>query len=147
MFEKIMVAFDGSEPSRRALTAGIQLAARFERPLWAITVVEGIPDYVMASAYAPVDSTVVDQLARQRETYTEGLLAEAIEIARASGVELITEAVAGAEIDSIVDAVVAHGCDLLVVGLRHHPGLLDRLVSKTASTLTERAPCSVLGVR
>jgi nucleotide-binding universal stress UspA family protein len=68
-------------------------------------------------------------------------------MASAAGVEMVAEWVAGDEITSIVDAVLTHHCDLLIVGLRRHPGLLDRLISKTAQTLTERAPCSVLGVR
>jgi len=147
MFERILVAYDGSEPSLRALKAGVELAAKFGQPLRAITVVESVPNYVTAGAYAPIDPAVIQQIEDQQKGYTMRLLTEATEIASAAGVDLTTEAVAGDEVELIVDAVIRHRADLLVVGLRHHPGLMDRLVSHTVHNIAEKAPCSVLGVR
>ena len=45
MFQKILVAYDGSEGSRRALLAGIELAKRLSADLCTISVIEHLPHY------------------------------------------------------------------------------------------------------
>ena len=147
MIQNPIVAFDGSEPSLRALRAGLDLASCMKLPLRLITVIEGLPSYITAEACGGADATVIQELSLQQSDYGDRLLAEAQELAKTAGVELVGEAVAGDEIETIVAAVQRHRCDLLIVGLRHHPGLVDRLISRTTQTLTERSPCSVLSVR
>lgn len=147
MFCRLIVAFDGSEPSRRALKAGAELAAKLGKPLFTVTVIEGVPDYITASAYAPIDGTVIEAITEQQNAYIRQLLDEVRSVAAEAGADVTAEAVVGREVDAIIDAVRAHECDLLVVGLRAHPGLVDRLTARTTASLTERAPCSILGVR
>ncbi len=147
MFNRLIVAFDGSEPSRRALAVGLELGKRLQMPVHTITVIEGIPEYVTAAAYEPIDPSVVQLLVDQRDAATTSLIDEVRRLGSEAGVEIVPEAVVADEVNGIVDAIRKHCCDLLIVGLRHHPGLIDRLTAHTTQSLTERAPCSVLGVR
>lgn len=141
------MAFDGSEPSRRALRIAAELASKLEVPIRTITVIEDFPAYVTTSQYGLIDSQTVEALEEQREAFTKELLAEVSEVGGEFGVLIEAEAQMGNAVDSIVDAVAKYGCGLLVMGLRRHPGLVERLTSHTARDLTERAPCSVLAVR
>lgn len=147
MFKRPIVAFDGSEPSLRALNAGIEFAALIGEPLRVVIVEEGLPPHIQLEALASTDARVVEDVERQSAAYVEGLVGQVETLASVAGVTAYPDAVAGNEVDAIVDAVRRHACDLLIVGLRHHPGLLERLVPQTARTLTERVSCSVLGVR
>lgn len=45
MYRKILVAYDGSEGSRRALSAGIELAKGLKADLYTISVMEHLPHY------------------------------------------------------------------------------------------------------
>jgi len=147
VFERMMVAIDGSERSRRALKAGIGLASRLNNKLHTITVIEGSPDYVVAGAYTPIDPALVGEMVVERESQHQGLVNEARLLAFNAGVAIQTEIVVGTAVESIVQAVKQHGCDLLIIGLNQHPGLIAALTSHTGYDVTERAPCSVLGIR
>lgn len=147
MFSRPLVAFDGSDPSRHALEKAIELAALLHVPLRLITVYEGLPDHIQVEAIATSDASVVEEVAQREDAAKAALLGDCHSRATSLGVELITETRTGDAVSAIVEAVDQHRCDLLIVGLRHHPGLIERLTSRTAQTLTERASCSVLGVR
>jgi nucleotide-binding universal stress UspA family protein len=110
-------------------------------------VIEGIRDIYGLEMAAHADSQTVEEVVKAEDATLQGLLASASELARASGVTLRAEQVDGDVVDGIIGAVNRNGADLLIVGLRHHAGLIERLFPQTAHTLTERAPCSVLGVR
>ena len=142
-----MAAFDGSDLSRRALIEAIDLSAKLDSPLFVLNVVERVRPELAAVTYAPSDEAVVEQAVAQSDLAVNALLQEAHERAAAAGITITTESVVGNEVDAIVDAVNRHRCDLLVVGLRRHPGLLERIAPGTGSSLTARAPCSILGVR
>lgn len=142
-----MAAFDGSGRSRRALKEAIDLAAKLDKPLFVLNVVEGMPHGLTAITYAPSDEAVVEQAIAQSDQAVNSLLQEAHALAAESGITITAEAVVGDEVEAIVEAVNRHGCDLLVVGLRRHPGLLERLAPSTGKSLSEKAPCSILGVR
>ena len=146
MYERLLVAFDGSQRSWRALREGIGLAARHKVELFAVTVLDRLPDYVVAEACAPVEVGVVGDMAAARNAELEALTAEAVNLALQDGVHLHAEVVAGRIVDSIVQAVRNHGCDLLIIGLSQHSGLISLLLSHTLFSVAEHAPCSVLAV-
>lgn len=142
-----MVAFDGSARSRRALQAGISLAGALGSKLYTITVTEGVPAYVEAGAFVPVSPDFVGELALEREARQQNLVDLAQRMAYDAGVEIHTDVVSGTTVESIIEAVNQRGCDLLILGLNRHPGLISKLTSHTAYDLAECASCSVLGVR
>lgn len=147
MFKNPIVAFDGSEPSRRALEAGIELAAALGVGLTVVVVEEGAAPTLQVEALAATDVRVVQEIAEAENDWRRRLVDQARALVEAANVSVMVETVSGDEVGAIADAVRRHACDLLIVGLRHHSGLLERLVPHTAQSLTERVPCSVLGVR
>lgn len=147
MFKHPIAAFDGSEPSLRALRMGVELATLARTPLRVVIVEEGVSGAMQVELLASADAAVVEAAAERDEEWRSRLLGQALTLGQAAGLSVVAEVIAGDEVTAIVEAVRRHGCDLLVVGLRHHPGLVERLVPQTAQSLTERVDCSVLGVR
>ncbi len=112
MFNKIVVAVDGSWYSREALPVAIEMAKKFDATLFVVHVAEH--DRGRAAAY------VIESPAEQTR-----LVAEAVKAAHDAGVkargELVDRA-AGHIASAIVDAATKEGADLIVMGSR---GLSD----------------------
>lgn len=146
-FNRIVVAYDGSEEARRALATAVDLSACLQAELISVTVQEDAPIAMREPMPLPVSPESATAEIERASRELDLLLLEAEEIAAAKGVCLTATRTTGDEVEGILDSVSVHDCDLLVLGMRHHSGIIDRLLSHTASTLAERAPCSVLGVR
>lgn len=139
MFEKILIANDGSEGAARALSAAIGVAARHGAALHMICV-EELPNFP-----ASVDEVVEDQLDAGHRY--EGVVARAAAQAKAQGVNLKTYVVAGHAVASICEFVQREGFDLLVVGYMGHSALYNRLIGGTTDRLVEHAPSNVLVIK
>ena len=74
------------------------------------------------------------------------MLERARGIAKASGVNLIVEVVAGHAAAAVVDRVKALNADL-VVGFMGHSALYERIIGGTTDRLVRLAPCPVLVVK
>jgi nucleotide-binding universal stress UspA family protein len=147
MFRRILVAFDGSEQSKRAFDRAIDLAACFNSELYGLTVFEDAPPSVSVPGYGPAESEEPVRSAEMADLDRMSYLDEAPARALAKGVRIELMSAEGEAADAIIAAVNDLKCDLLVFGLRRHRGLFDSLLSHTASTLEEQSPCSIVGVR
>jgi nucleotide-binding universal stress UspA family protein len=144
MFKRILVAYDESPESRRALLTGIHLAKSVNAELRAVSIQEKLPPY---SGYIDAEVPGGTALLRQQASeYYRKLQAEAQETARQAGLVLTTELVAGDEVEAIVECAQRTGSDLLVVGIHRHPLLLSRLWNHTAHDLSQRVASNILGV-
>mgnify|MGYP000002900647 CR=1 FL=1 len=141
MFERILVAFDGSPGSRRALQAAIQLAREYGAELWTISVEEHLPRY----------AATVSELDEEREAanaYFANLLAEARHVAEEHGLALHSIVRAGHNAaQTIVTVAREIGADLLVLGHSGHSGVWGTFLGTTTDKVSHHAPCSVLIVR
>jgi len=81
MFKKILIANDGSEGARKALTAAIQLATTCSAERHSISVEEDLPQYVATGGE-------FEEMKAQRNGFFEGLNAEAAAEAAAADVKL-----------------------------------------------------------
>ncbi|MGO8673836.1 MAG: universal stress protein [Capsulimonadaceae bacterium] len=149
MFNKLLVAYDGSPESRKALQAGIDMAKCTGASLSTITVEEGLPPYLTAVGPYGVysDVTMLEDITAQRGAYYAGLQKEAADFAREAGIELCCSLVTGSEVSSIVDHARHVHCDLLLVGYHAHSVLSDRFLGSTAHAISMAAPCSVMSVK
>ena len=112
MFSKILVAVDGSEYSRQAVPAAIEVAKKFEVGIFVLHVHEH--DLGRAAAY-PVES----------EDQAVQIVADAVEVIRAAGVSAEGEvrvAFMGQVADEIAETAAIQGANLIVMGSR---GLSD----------------------
>jgi nucleotide-binding universal stress UspA family protein len=137
MYQKILIAFDGSEGSRRALQAAIELAARCGAELHSISIEEDLPQYV-----ATVGE--FEEVKQQKDAFFEKINQEAVEEAESAGIPLIPHVLAGHEVEAIVEFCGEGGFDMLVVGFMGHSRIFERVWGSTSQTLTRLAPCSVL---
>lgn len=139
MFDKILLANDGSEGAGRALSAAISLAKLHGAALHMISV-EELPQFP-----ASVDEVVEDELDANHRY--EPVIVQARAQAQAQGVKLSTHVVPGHAVATIVDFVEREGFDLLVVGYMGHSALYNRLIGGTTDRLVEHAPCNVLVIK
>jgi nucleotide-binding universal stress UspA family protein len=133
----ILVGYDGSDASQRALDRALELARAFGSSL-VLTSVAPVPAAVGrgTGALDPVDPPD-----RHREE-----LRIALEQATQAGIGAETVLGVGHPAEAIIDIAEEHGADMIVVGTRE-PGLLERLLGQsTSSAVARRAHCDVLVV-
>jgi nucleotide-binding universal stress UspA family protein len=140
VFRRILVAYDGSEGARRALSMAAELARTDRAELVALGVEAHLPHY---------GATVgeVEEEHRFEEQEERRLLAEAAAYAEEQGLELIQEIRAGHPAQTIVHVAKEKAADLIVVGHSGHSGVWGLFLGGTAEKVSRHAPCSVLIVR
>ena len=117
--KRILVAFDGGDPARRALTTGIELAKRFEAPISVVSVVPVHPGRV------PVDPW------DDREVHAEELR-QAKELLAEHGITAELLEPAGDPAPTIERIAEEGGFDTVVVGSRGL-GALSRILQGSVS--------------
>jgi nucleotide-binding universal stress UspA family protein len=139
MYEKILIANDGSEGAGAALTTAIALAKRLQSSLHMICV-EEMPQFL-----ASVDEIVEE---KREENHRFGpVVSRACAQAKGQRVNLETHVVAGHAVPRIVEFLESRNFDLLVIGFMGHSALYNRLIGSTTDRLVELAPCQVLFVK
>ncbi len=143
MFRKIVVAYNESPESQRALESAIKLAQSLNAEVQTVTVKADLPAY---TAYAgALDASTLETLKADHLTAYESLQAHARAQAVSGGIELRCHLIDGGPVESIIDFVRTHQADLLVIGLHPRGSHIARMWS-TVYELAQAAPCSVLGV-
>lgn len=140
MFDKILIAHDGSENADKALDTAIEIAKTFNAELHMISVEEDLPLYAQSIQD-------VDDEKDAEDDYFKTLGARCSQRARLHGIELKHTIVAGHAVQSIVEFVEAGHFQLLVIGFTGHSRLYDHLWGGSSQNLTRMAPCSVLVVK
>ena len=143
MFKRIMVAFDASPESGRALASAVRLAQALGSELHAVTICE--PATVSTSFVTAVAPALAQTLVGDQRDRAQQRLATARELAGKHGIDMATHIVAGPEVEAIVACVNNSKADLLVLGLHQQSLYVSRLWS-TVYQVALDSPCSVLGV-
>ncbi|MGB6134695.1 MAG: universal stress protein [Acidobacteriaceae bacterium] len=142
MFNRILIAYDGSPESKKALDTGIELAAALHSSATLVSVVEPLPGYLnIASTVAP---TLPAELAAEHREHLEAMQSEVKQQAAAHGVEVHTMVAEGSETGEILRAARSTHADLLVVGLRRHARLVEW--AGTVRRIANETPCPILAV-
>jgi nucleotide-binding universal stress UspA family protein len=141
MFEKILVAHDGSDGAQTAFDAAVELASRLQASLHMISVEEDLP------RYAETTMGEIDEVKEAEDTYFGQLAAQAKRRAALHSVPLEYSIVSGHEVKAIIDFATQGGFDLLVVGFKGHSAAYEHLWGGTSHNLTRMARCSVLVVK
>ncbi|MGF6777184.1 universal stress protein [Paraburkholderia sp. GAS334] len=142
MYSRILVAVDGSETSRRAFHAALDLAKSNGAVLQAFYAVENSPMYFDAPGYDP--SILRNSLIAQGKE----LDAELLQLMRDAGVQ---GAVATGEASSLEDvsvlvlkAAAAFNADLLVMGTHGRRGFQRLILGSVAERCVRQAKLPVL---
>lgn len=137
MFERILVAYDGSEGARLALRIGIELATVHAAELYSISVEEHLPHYAASISEVKAAKEQIDE-------YFRTLTKQARDVAGLGGVELEAVIRQGHEVETIVTFAREGKFDLLIVGYHGHSGIFGRIMGSTAQSIVRLAPCPVL---
>lgn len=140
MFRKMVVGFDGSDGSKKALRQACELARAGNSELWALAVLEHLPRY--AASVGEVEETQA-----QGREYLKQILDEAQRIALDLDVGLQVDQVAGQPAMAVTRYANEHGFDLIIVGHSGHSGVWGAFLGTTADKIVRHAQCSVLVVR
>ncbi len=142
MFQKIVVAYNGTHESERALCQAIELAKSLNAELHAVIAESSLPAY---TAFAAADPSLQQVLQDDHATFCQLLGQKATALGKQNLIEVQSHVVDGNEIHAIIDFLQTQKADLLVVGLHQRDLYISRLWS-TVYELAQEAPCSVLGV-
>jgi nucleotide-binding universal stress UspA family protein len=139
MFDRVLIANDGSAGAGRALSAAINLAPKHGAELHMISV-EELP------RFPETIGEVIEEKEEQNHRFAN-VVAQASAQARAAGVALRTHVIVGHAVPTIVDFVTREKFDLLIVGFMGHSAIYNRLIGSTTDRLVELAPCAVLVIK
>lgn len=131
--QSIVVGYDGSDASRRALGRAADLADEGAT----VFVVHAAP-----SVYPGSGAAEVPDPAEERQSKT--LLDEAKELLAKRGVTAETRTAVGGAADALVDTASESGADVVIVGRRN--SAVAHILGSVSSDVVERAPCDVLVV-
>ena len=137
MYQRILVATDGSDISRTAVTSAIELASVVRAELVALYVVPRYP----VSYFEGGITISVDDIARTEKQWSEKgqTVVDAVQQeAKAQGVTAIALVVQSDLIaESIISAAKKHSCDLVVMASHGRKGIKRILLgSETQHVLT-----------
>ncbi len=140
LYKKMVVAFDGSPGSQKALHRALLLSKDHGCEITALSVDEHTPRY--APGVGKIEEEPVVRKAVFREFHDQ-----ALSLASKLGVEIKIETVVGHAAQSIVSYVGERGCDVIVIGHSGHSGVWGTLLGSTTARVVDHACCDVLVVR
>jgi nucleotide-binding universal stress UspA family protein len=139
MFEKIVVAIDGSPNSEKALAAAVDLAVHYRAELVALSVAE-LPEVV-----AMVDE--VDVIRQNADDYFRQIGEAAVEYAKSRGAVLKAVAVRGHAAEEIIRFAEHEGATLIVLGRQGHSRIARFFLGSTTDRVSEHCHCAVMIVK
>jgi len=140
MYQRILLAYDGSEPGQKALLECRDLAQWSQAELYLIAVSPpSVPPIAMEGGFFDPTAEVP-----QDQQY-KNILDDGLRRLRESGHTVTGEVLVGDQVGEIVEYAKKVKADLIVVGHKHLEGWAARWWrGSSSSALIERAACSVL---
>jgi len=138
MFERVLLAVDGSEHSERAALVAGELAKRFGSEVLVLNVRE----MIVLTRSNPIGKGTSEQSLALAEQVAGQLVAEGV---NARGVS--SEAVQGGAAKEILEEAEKFGAGLIVMGTRGHSELSGLLLGSVATKVVHHAQCPVTVVR
>lgn len=139
MFNKILVAYDGSPHSDRALDAALALAKYAQSELVLVHAHDKIPSYLGDPNF--------QQAVNRAVIAGRELLETAAKRARAAGVQVMTNVLEGPPAEAILRVAEAEHCDLIVMGSRGLGQLKGLLLGSVSERVLQHAAIPVMIVR
>ena len=137
MFKTIVVAIDGSEPSKRAVQAACALAKAFEGEVHLVHALDNksgdVPMGRKDSAGEKSGSAIVE---------------EAVSLAESHGVSPSSTTIGeGESYDEIMTITQLYGADLIVTGRRGLGNISGLFAGSTSQKIAKNAACAFLSVK
>lgn len=142
MFNRILIATDGSDQSERALAQGLELAKTFNVGVVLLTATEM---WSALDVSGPDGLVRIEKFEAARKQAAEAILEHAAEKAKGAGIACERLHVPDrAPAVAIVETAEARQCDLIVMGTHGRRGLDRMLVGSQAQKVAATAKVPVL---
>ena len=138
MIQKILIAYDGSEFSNKAVSLALDLAVKYGAELFVLAVARP-PEFE-----SEVEAEAVIENSRLHSTHILKPLHARV---AAAGIEGHFETAVGHPAEQIIYCAEKHGVDLIVLGHRGRTFFERLLVGSVAKQVVSHAYCAVLIAR
>ncbi len=138
MIKKILLAYDGSDPSKKALDAAIDLAGKYQAELYVLTVAQP-PDFG--------EDVETEAIIENSRSYHERTLTPAKDLVATSGVKAQFEVAVGHPAEQIIYHADHCQADLIVLGHRGKSLFRRLLLGSVSKQVVQYAERTVLVVR
>ncbi|HJH32772.1 MAG TPA: universal stress protein [Methanosarcinaceae archaeon] len=141
LYRKILIATDGSEPNKKAVLYGIELARLSDAKLYIVYVVD-----TAAFASIPMDSgwEIMYELLQKEGTEA---IQQIVDDAKVSGIGVESSLLEGHPSQEIIEFTQDNDIDLIVLGTLGKSGLNRFLLGSVAEKITRNSRIPVLVVR
>lgn len=139
MFQRIMVAYDGSDCANRALAAGVDLMDRYDADL-AVVMVAGLPDYAGTIGE-------VDEIQNEARAFFDQKIRKVEELAGDRMERVSTHLLFGHTGDKLVRFAKELDFDLVIVGARGFSRLQRIFLGSVSQFVVKYAHCPVLVIK
>jgi nucleotide-binding universal stress UspA family protein len=136
--KNIILAFDGSEYSNRALQYAKTFAERFEATLWLVHIFTHTSDLLGYEDY--------EKLYSKRKAGGQTLLNQALQELSNTRLDVREKLEEGPEAESILNIAKNCQADLIVMGTRGHGTLKGLLVGSVSRKVIHHSSCPVMVV-
>ena len=136
--DNIVLAFDGSEYSNRALQYAKTFAERFEATLWLVHIFTHTSDLLGYEDY--------EKLYSKRKARGQTLLNEALQELSNTNLDVREKLEEGPEAESILNIAKKCQADLILMGTRGHGTLKGLLVGSVSRKVIHHSSCPVMVV-
>ena len=155
MYRKILVPYDDSEPSNKALDHAANIAKiSGQSEVIVLYVIAEYPHYHFierpARSIKTGEKTTLSQYLKEayeliRERANDVLEKKKEEINKKAGLEIRTKILAGHISDTIIDFAAKEKVDLIVIGNIGRTGISKiKMLGSVSRSVSERAPCPVM---
>ncbi len=139
MFNNILLAVDGSDPSLRAAKVAGEMARELGSTLWVVVCYDPIPSYL--------GEPNLQQALNERLQYTADIMAPALAAIGDIPGEIKKETLEGPPAEAVLKVIQAREIDLIVMGTRGRGQLTGLLLGSQSHKVVTHANCPVMLVR
>jgi nucleotide-binding universal stress UspA family protein len=153
MYKKILVAFDGSEPSRNALDHAVSIANQWKAELSILSVVPRVmmpvfPDEGFGAAPITAAQDMSDYQDKMKNIYAKSLREAELDIKEAfPDMKVITQLLEGRPSNIIIEEAEKENVDLIVIGSRGLGGITGWILGSTSRYVVESCTKPILVVK
>ena len=148
MFNKILVAIDGSNLAYQSLDYALSLAKKYTAEVMVLTVVDIPSNSLLAqgSAFTPIST---QNYKEKLVKYHKKILSEVTKKAKKLNpkISLTTKLLEGRPADKIVETAKLESFDLIIIGSRGLGGIKEIFLGSVSDRVADEAPCPVLIVK
>jgi nucleotide-binding universal stress UspA family protein len=153
MYKKILIAFDGSEPSKHALDQGISIANLTGAEVFIVSVVPRVmmpvfPDEGFGAAPVTAAQDMTEYQQKMRDIYAKSLKEAEDDIAENyPDLKVSTELMEGRPSSTVVEEAEKKDAELIVIGSRGLGGITGWILGSTSRRVVESCKVPILVVK